>query len=417
MPDLEEGLLNLREADGATVRVVVAGDTCPQLFEASAVPDILSGRGPGILRGVAPFLDDADLRVVQWEVVLTDAETPIDKTGPNLKVPPACAALAVQGRFDVALLANNHAGDYGPETALATRAHLERRGVATVGMGADLQEAVRPLSIERAGFRIGIVNIAENEYGLARPERAGGAPLDLPANLRAIARAADANDLVLVFLHGGTETFPAPSPRIVGTCRAFVEGGAHAVVCIHSHCPQGLEVYEGAPIVYCPGNFFFPRAPYNPSSFWWSGYLPKFTFDRRGAVSVEIEPYRFRPDPWRIEPLQGGQRTAFLRYLSELSELIARPGELRRLFEAWAAKRGQNLLKGICGGDIPWPKDLQDRAQVKAVLGLRNLLTCEAHHELLATALRLLEEFRFESALADWPRIETLQSAAFLAED
>ncbi len=414
--NIDQGLLKLRDASGTTVRVVVAGDACPQLFEATAVPDILAGRGPEILRAVSPFLDEADLRIIQWEAVLSDAGTPIDKSGPNLKVPPESAAFAVQGRFDVALLANNHTGDYGPEAATETRANLERLGIATVGIGANLEEATRPLSIERAGFRIGIVNIAENEYGLAQAKRAGGAPLNLPANLRAIRRAVRENDLALVFLHGGNEENPVPSPRTVDTCRAFVDGGAHAVVCIHSHCPQGLEVYAGAPIVYCPGNFFFPRAPYNPKSFWWSGYLPKFTFDRKGATAVEILPYRFRPDPWRIECFPETQQTAFLRYVSELSALIADPEKVQSLFEAWSAKRSY-IPKAICSGTWPWPEDLQNCQQVKEVLTLRNLLTCEAHHEVLTTVMRLVEEYRLEAALADWPRIEALQSAAFLATE
>ena len=203
---------------------------------------------------------------------------------------------------------------------------------------------------------------------------------------------------------------------MVNTCRAFVDGGAHAVVCIHSHCPQGLEVYAGAPIVYCPGNFFFPRAPYNPKSFWWSGYLPKFTFDREGATAVEILPYRFRPDPWRIECFPETQQAAFLRYLSELSALIADPENVQSLFEAWSAKRS-NILNAICSGTWPWPKDFQDSQQVKEVLSLRNLLTCEAHHEVLITVMRLVEEYRLEAAQADWPRIEALQSAAFLESE
>lgn len=411
---IEEGNLSIRTAMGDTLRVVVAGDTCFRMGVASE--DVRNGRAGEILRGVAPFLNDADLRVVQWEMVLTEAETPIDKSGPNLKAPPFCTEFATAAGFDVALLANNHAGDYGPDAALETRDHLRRVGVATVGLGANLAEAVQPLSIERAGFRIGIINVAENEFGLARPNRAGGAPLDLPANLRAIRRAKRENDLVLMFLHGGNEHFPLPSPRIVDTCRAYVDAGADAVVCIHTHCPQGLEVYEGVPIVYCPGNFFFSREDHQDlESFLWIGYLPKITFDRKGATSIELLPYRLFPNPWRIEKFAKPQEDAFLRYLARISELIGEPAELQRLFEAWAAKHGLPFLQKLCAGEAyRWPDNLQDREQVKTILSLRNMLTCEAHHSVLCAVMRLIEEYRLEAALAAWPEIEALQSTAFL---
>jgi poly-gamma-glutamate synthesis protein (capsule biosynthesis protein) len=415
MPAFRDGREELRWPEGDTVSVVVAGDTCFSLGKASAVADVLSGRSGDILRGVAPFLASADLRLVQWETVLTEADTPIDKAGPNLKAPAGCADFAVAGGFDVALLANNHSGDFGPRAALETRDMLERAGVRTVGVGENTLAAQRPLVIERRGFRVGIVNVAENEFGLAGPDKAGGAPLDLPENLRTLRRVVEECDVALLCVHGGNEHLPTPSPRMIGVYRAFVDAGADAVVNIHAHCPQGIEVYDGAPIIYCPGNFFFPKEKYDADDFWWTGYLPKITFDRRGAVAVEVMPFTVRPEPWRIEALPPDPRAAFLRYLAGLSAIASEPAEARRFFEAWAAGLGVRIMRWICNeGAFKWPASLQDRAAVKELMGLRNLLTCEAHHETLATAMRLVEEGRVEAALRHAPRLEALKSAKSL---
>lgn len=413
---MNDGHWTLRKPESRMVRIVSAGDTCLMNKNGvSAVEDVLAGRGPDILRGVAPFLQDADLRVIQWEMVLTEAETPIDKKGPNLKAPPACARFAVDGNFDVALLANNHSGDYGPEPALETRDHLHDAGIQTVGVGENLDEARKPITVKRNGLSIGIVNAAENEYGLALPDRAGGAALDLPVTLRIIREAAASHDLVIVYLHGGTEHNPLPSPRMTRRCRAFVEAGANAVVCIHAHCPQGVDIVDGAPVIYCTGNFFFPKDPYQPDSFWWYGYLPRITFDQAGAVAVDLLPYHFHPDPWQVQPLEGDKRKAFFDYLSKLSALASDSEVVQRFFEAWSADRGISTMQRICSGVNAWPTDLMNREQVNVVLGIRNLLTCEAHHEMLETAMRLVEAYRVDEARAHMPELEALRSAAFLS--
>ena len=47
----------------------------------------MEGKVAEVFKEVKPVFDAADLRVVQWETTITESETPIDKTGPNLKVP------------------------------------------------------------------------------------------------------------------------------------------------------------------------------------------------------------------------------------------------------------------------------------------------------------------------------------------
>jgi poly-gamma-glutamate synthesis protein (capsule biosynthesis protein) len=398
------------------LRLLSAGDTAFRLGQANAEPQVLAGGSADILRGVQPTLEAADLRVIQWETVLTEGGQSIIKSGPPLRSPPGCAAFARAGGFDVALLANNHIGDLGPAAALETAEHLRRQGLTVVGVGKDLQDAQRFIRLERAGLSVAILNAAENEFGLATTRRAGGNPLNLPANLRALRQARQQADLAVVFLHGGTEFLPMPHPRLMETCRALADAGAAAIVCIHAHAPQGIEVYDGVPIVYSPGNLFFPHTA-APDSWWWLGYLTTLTLDRRGATAIEVAPYRFDGTPWRIRPLQDAARQAFLQHFDRLCRLASSYEESVRLFEAWAADLGCRILKDLCEGGVPWPKDLHNREQLLAAMPLRNYLTCEAHHEMLRTAIVLVEEGRVEEALKHRAELESLRSAAFLRPD
>ena len=366
----ENGLLKFREPEGGTrFRMVIAGDVCP-CREGEKI--VAEGRSAGLFAKVAPFLNEADLRVVQWETPLCEPENPIPKSGPNLYALPSSAELAAAGGFEVALLANNHTGDYGPEMLLQTIDVLNRRGIRTVGAGANLEEAEKPLTLTAGGEKIAIFNFCEHEFGTAQENMPGSAPQLPLRNLRAVAEAARSADRVVAALHGGHEYNPFPSPRIQELCRAFADAGASFVFNCHAHCPEGVEYRNGTPIVYCPGNFYFPIM--DEGGLWRFGYLPKALFDRRGVYALEILPYAF--DAEQIVPLEGETRISFFRYLETLSEPLDDPARMKRLFEAWSSRHGFGYLARSLAHIPPgWEEHPSDRAVAKAMLGLRNLFS------------------------------------------
>jgi poly-gamma-glutamate synthesis protein (capsule biosynthesis protein) len=387
-----------------TLSIVVTGDVCPWH---DVIEPVKKGKSSEILKAVQPFLDDADLSIIQWETPLTNDDTPIDKSGPNLKCPPECINFIKAGGFDVALLANNHTGDIGTAPVMQTIDLLENSGIKTVGAGKNLEEAVKPLFIEKNGFKIGIINVAEHEFGTAGKNKAGCAPLEPLDNIKVIKDVSGNADVTLVIIHGGNEHDPIPSPRMVRTYRAFAEAGASAVINIHTHCPQGIELWNGVPIIYCPGNFFFP-APwhdkFDDKNFWWTGYLPKLSFDRNGAFSIEITPLTFSPSPYKIEPFTGQKKDNFCKYLAEISAVINDSGEVGKYFDAWCAMMGPGQVGSIINCDI---KD------IKQLMALRNHFTCEAHNELKTNYLRLLEEKRIGEAEKYIPKLKQLKIADF----
>ena len=403
------GLWKLRPADGASASIVIAGDCFPHK---SAEDYIQQGHGKELLSSIRPVLDSADLRIIQWETVVTTENTPIIKAGPNLAVAPETARLLEDGHFNIALLANNHTGDHGPHEVLRTLKELKKRGILTVGAGADAKKAAKPLHFEKNGLQFSLLNACEMEFGTALAGKAGANAMDEYALREQISAECAAGFLVIVVTHGGNEYNPIPSPLLKKRSRSFADAGAALVMNIHTHCPQGIEVWNQVPIVYSPGNFFFPKSPFEVKNFWWSGYLPKFTFDARGVASLEITPYMFSPDPWKITALEGKARAWYLDYLNRISRLLLTDGD--RLYDIWTVYRMSMPLNWIKNAPAEkLERDPEDPDALKALPGIRHMLTCQAHNELARNMLLMIEEKRISAAKAQLPELEELRTARF----
>lgn len=390
-------------------RIVVGGDVCPGPHGSALAS---GGRAAEVFAPLAPFLDGADLRIVQFETPLPAALVPIPKSGPNLASAPEAAGV-LKDRFDIALLANNHTGDHGPQGVLDTIRELHARGYATVGAGANRADAEAPLRIEMAGRPISILNFAEFEFGIAEWTTPGVAPQRPLADRRTIAAEAAEGRTVIVILHGGHEYFPFPSPRLRDLCRSLAEAGASLVVNCHEHCPQGIEWHSGIPIIYCPGNLWFP--PDDPATasqdpvLWNYGYLAKVSFDDKGPFALELLPYKAGNDS--VSALEGVWREDFLAYIRRISEPLRDDSRLQAFFDAWCVESGRLYLKTSIDALKPgWDKGDGDARQF---LQMRNLFTCESHHDLVRGFLRLAAEGRLNSAARLIPEINALQNPVF----
>ena len=411
-----------KQVSPVRLRIAVGGDFCPGPRGREIVR---TGRIGDVLAGLGPFLADADMRIVQFETPLVSAETPIPKTGPNLASAPESAD-ALHGLFDVALLANNHIGDHGPDAVSETIRHLRSRGIATVGAGDNLAEAERPLAAKRNGLDITLFNFAEYEFGIAGETTPGAAPQRPLRDLAAVERAAAAGSITVVVLHGGHEHFPFPSIRLRNLCRSFAEAGAKLVVNCHEHCPQGIEWHCGAPIIYCPGNLWFPDWDTSHDApgtlrhplLWNFGYVAKVSFDDNGPFKVELLPLHLDRDA--ALPLDGRARDEFIAYVSGISEPIADDARLDALHDSWCSDNGRQYLR-LATAPLPefirdkrhadsWEKPVLD---VRPFLEARNVFTCESHSDLVRKYLRLVVEGRLETAQHGAPEIAALQNPGF----
>ena len=371
-------------------KILLAGDVSPNT---ATIGDILDIGVDKIFADVKPLFDSADLSLVQWETPLgADSDRdPIPKSGPNLMCPPDGAEIMKYLGADVALLANNHIGDHGDKVVQKTIQILNGSGIRTVGAGRDLESARCPLVTDFGGFKLAVINAAEHEFGIATRHTPGAAPLDPPEIMAQIRAAREAGCRVLVVLHGGHEYDPYPSPRMVKLFRMFADGGADMVFNCHTHCPEGVEVYHGVPIICSPGNFYFPLlgAIKNPLPTWFLGYLTVVGFDETGAFEMELIPYRFATE--RVSLLVGNDKANFDRYMATISRPLTDMEELERLFDLWSIRHGFNYIRGAMEQSREAGMDFSDPETVKKFLDLRNTYTCEAHCDMLGTFLRLAE--------------------------
>ena len=384
--DWEKGVYHVSKYDTNTcVKILVGGDLCP----IGRIEDLLlSGRSCDAIGMLAGVLSNQDLSIFNLECPLTLNGTPNPLSGHNLHAHPNCAVELRRIGFDVATMANNHIMDMGGRGLLDTLSACRMAGIKCVGAGRNIKDASRPLFLDIRGVRFAIVALAENEWSIATADMPGAAPLDPIGNYYQITAACGEADFVLIILHGGNEHYPLPSPRMVKTCRYFVDLGANAVVCHHSHAASGFEIYEGAPIVYGTGNLLFDWPVRVPET-WYSGYMVGLTVGSGSVASIDIFPYeQCSPNPC-VHPMGKEQAKSFFLEIERLSEIIA---DVSALESSWMefcdSKRLDYQMMVLCLSRVerslmrigfrPWWRSSKEQIRV-----LNNLVRCESHRDLL----------------------------------
>ncbi|MCD6519726.1 MAG: CapA family protein [Anaerolineae bacterium] len=388
--------------DWSTGKIVLhsqgKGESCWKLVSAgdwAALPDFqqVMLRDPLALYGkLLPIIQGADLAIVNLETVLSDRGEPIAKDGPNLRGPKEAIHSLVQAGFDVAVLANNHARDYGSVALADTITLCQEHGIRTVGAGFSLEEAWAPVYLQVQGVRVAILAMAEHEEAALWPGmEAGVAAWDLAQAVEAIREAKQHADIVIFQCHAGSEYNPLPAPRVCEGFYRLIDAGASLVIAHHPHVPLGLEEYHGGLIAYSLGNFVFDFHHREIAARVNEGYLLEVEFQGAEFVGGQIHPYRAVNGQY-LEYLQGEAARDLLDHL----ERISRPlGNLDLLWLYWRAfcrelyrfRWEQSLAQFVEGLQSQDPTE-----RVAKAAKLRNAFRCEAHRDVISTALNDLVE-------------------------
>lgn len=370
----------------------------------SECPDAVQAKEA--MKEPAALFDSADFSMLNLENIfgVREENEPIIKDGPNLISDPRFAEYVRALHPTVIGMANNHTKDYGERPMFETKAMFEREGYVCIGAGKNSDEAYRPAILEKDGVKVAIIATCENEFGTASETVSGTAGYSLSRVTHAIESAKANGCLPIIYFHGGHEGYPFPSPARRELYRHFVEIGAAAVVSMHSHCPQGYEIYRNAPIVYGMGNFYFPHFPMaeeeNPA--WFHGYMTELNVTN-GAIGLTIHPYRFDDS---ITLLTGEERAHFDAYMEYLNVPIKTEHELERWFDSWCLVPSRF---GYYQKLFPIQPDMAIDGNAAYFTPLKNVMGCEAHAELVKNLLYMLYEERVEAARPGVKRIEMLQ--------
>lgn len=248
------------------ISILFAGDI---LFDDGyAVMGTMRQNGGDISAGIAPevisLMQEADIMMLNNEFPYSDRGTSTVGKQFTFRAKPSTVSYLNDLGVDLVSLANNHAYDYGEEAFLDTMTVLEEAGVAYVGAGRNLEEARHPVYYIVNDMKIAFVaatQIERSDYPDTKGATETSAGVFRCWNgadlLDTIREAKENSDLVIAYLHWGTENEPMPDWAQEKQALEVAEAGADLIIGAHPHCLQPVDVIQGVPVVYSLGNFWF----------------------------------------------------------------------------------------------------------------------------------------------------------------
>lgn len=220
----------------------------------------------------APFkplhdmLNAADITIGTLDATMSDAGTPFGCTPTfSLMAPAAAVAGLKYAGYDVIAHAANHIKDCGQgacgdRAMFETHENLLTAGIKPVGDGATMEEARRPVVVERNGMYFAFLAYDDiADYYHATATRAGSAPLDPATIAEDVANARKVANVVIIIPHWGVEYTAEPSARQREFTRAAAAAGADMIVGNHPHWVQAHEQIGRMFCAYALGNFVFDQ--------------------------------------------------------------------------------------------------------------------------------------------------------------
>ncbi|MFY9612117.1 MAG: CapA family protein, partial [Tissierellaceae bacterium] len=208
------------------------------------------------------LMKEADIMCLNNEFTYSTGGTPLKGKAYTFRAHPSRVEILKEMGVDIVSLANNHAYDYGPQSLIDTMATLKEAGISYVGAGHNIDEAMEPAYFEVDGKTIAYVAPSRAEKNKMTPQ----ATMDSPGILRCydtelfvetIKEAKINADYVIAYVHWGTEYSYELEEVQLSTGREYLDAGADIIIGAHPHILQGIEYYNGKPIVYSLGNYWF----------------------------------------------------------------------------------------------------------------------------------------------------------------
>lgn len=337
-------------------------------------------------------LKQADYRIFNLEVPLTNDKNPILKQGPNLIAPEACVNGYKTIGVNLLTLANNHILDQGVEGLRRTMEVLDTNGISWVGAGKNVSEAAAPFFFEFCGKRIGVYACAEHEFSIATSSVPGANPFDSLETTDHMSIIKKDCDFLIVLYHGGKELYQYPSPQLQKRCRKLVEKGADIVICQHSHCIGSKEEYLTGTIIYGQGNFLFDNSN---NELWKTGLLVRIDED----LSISYIPIVKKGNTVRLAETE--EKEIILNAFFQRSDAILQEHFIEDEYNRLADKALDNYLLSFAGKESilfravnrltngrlrKW--SMGRRYGIRQKIRIQNYIECEAHNELFLRGLK-----------------------------
>lgn len=242
------------------VHMAIAGDV---LFSTSPLNKYDSGSGiTSILSAdLLDTMNSSDITMVNLEFPFSTRGVQMENKQYTFKADPSRGPILKEMGVDIVSLANNHTLDFGTEALLDTITTLRENNILSVGAGEDLEAAKNPSVITIKGRSIAILGasrvIPVTDWNATKYSPGVFTTYDPTLLIEEIKLAKQSNDLVIVYVHWGIEKEEYPEEYQRTMAKQYIDAGADLVLGSHPHVLQGIEFYNGKPIVYSLGNFVF----------------------------------------------------------------------------------------------------------------------------------------------------------------
>ena len=208
------------------------------------------------------IMQAADVMCLNNEFTYSTNGAPLEGKMYTFRANPERVSVLNDLGVDIVQLNNNHVYDYGKQALLDTFDTLKGAGIDYFGAGHNLEEAMSPVYYTLDDKVVAFVGASRAEKYKMTPQATEEKPgilrcYDTELFLQAIEEA-DANaDFVIAVVHWGTEYSYDLEEVQLTTGKEYLDAGADAIIGGHSHCLQGMEFYDGKPIIYSLGNYWF----------------------------------------------------------------------------------------------------------------------------------------------------------------
>jgi poly-gamma-glutamate synthesis protein (capsule biosynthesis protein) len=215
------------------------------------------------MRYIAPLLKPADITMVNLETAITTRGTPEPKTY-HFRAPASAFTALRDAGVDVVTMANNHGVDYGPVGLSDSLAAIKASNFPVVGIGHDAAEAYAPWRTTVRGQRIaflGASQVIDDNLRDTWPAGTNHAGIASAYNttrlLKAVRDARRTSDIVVVYVHWGTERDSCPNGKQRSLAPQLAAAGADVIVGSHAHVLHGAGYLGRSFVDYGLGNFVF----------------------------------------------------------------------------------------------------------------------------------------------------------------
>lgn len=266
----------------------------------------------------ADLLRSADFAMINLETAVTER----GEKGPkrfHFRAPPAAYAAVKAAGVDLVSIANNHTLDYGEIGLTDTLDFAKSAGMPVVGAGRNATEAYEPYIADVKGIRVAVVALSQVWELAAQWKATATKPgiamaFDRTLSVNAVKKARAMADIVVVYLHWGTEDVNCANNDQKSIAKALAQAGAHILVGTHSHVPHGDGYLEKTYVHYGLGNFLWARSGSKDT------LLLNLTVRRDGTIAGKDLVLGVVAENGQPTPITGDAAAAMQRRLDEAAK-------------------------------------------------------------------------------------------------